>query len=407
MNNRRIAVIGLGYVGEPLARLFSEKYPTTGFDISTSRVAELNSGTHPAGLSFTDSTEDIKDADFYVIAVPTPVTNDNHPDLGPLLSASDIVGKLLNEGDYVVYESTVYPGVTEEECIPVLEHASGLRLNKDFFVGYSPERINPGDKVHTLSSVTKLVSASSDAAADTIASIYGSVLENGVFKTSCIKVAEAAKILENTQRDVNIAFMNEAAKIFNAMGIDTGDVIDAAATKWNFMDFRPGLVGGHCISVDPYYFIDRAKVYGVIPRVMAAARNLNEGMGAYTAERVIRCMNLKGIRINLSSILILGFSFKENCPDIRNTKVADIVCTFSEFTDDITICDPVADKVSARSFYKVEIVRSIPRRKFDAVILCVPHSGFLSLDIRSLLKDPGVFFDVKGSYPKNLSDGRL
>lgn len=354
----KIAVIGLGYVGLPLARLFSTKFPTVGYDLNKSRVDALMTG-HDATLEVDDNLlqdainyhgfrcssnlEDIKDANFYVVAVPTPVDENNQPDLRPLWGASDTVGKVISQGDVVVYESTVYPGVTEEECLPVVEKVSGLTFNKDFFAGYSPERINPGDKLHTVEKIKKVTSGSTPEIATLVDDVYNSVLVNGTHKAPSIKVAEASKIIENSQRDVNIAFMNELAKIFNAMGIDTHDVIEAAASKWNFIKLSPGLVGGHCISVDPYYLIEKAQVYGVLPRVMSSARRLNDGMGAYVANQTIKAMNKKGVMVKDAKILILGITFKENCPDIRNTKVVDIYSTLTEYTNNISVYDPWAN----------------------------------------------------------------
>ena len=338
-DNIEICVIGLGYVGLPLARLFSTKYKTIGFDMNQARVDAINGG-HDAtlevdddllaaaicenGFRCTTDINDIKDCNFYVVAVPTPVDDNNRPDLRPLWGASETVGKVISKGDIVVYESTVYPGVTEEECLPVVERVSGLKFNEDFFAGYSPERINPGDKLHTVEKIRKVTSGSTPEIADIVDRVYNSVLVNGTHKAPSIKVAEASKIIENSQRDVNIAFMNELAKIFNAMGIDTHDVIEAAASKWNFIKLSPGLVGGHCISVDPYYLIQKAQVYGVLPRVMFSARRLNDGMGAYVANQTIKAMNLKGLKVKDAKILMLGITFKENCPDIRNTKIVDI-----------------------------------------------------------------------------------
>ena len=357
MKDTKIGVIGLGYVGLPLARLFSTKFPTVGFDMNQRRVDALMAG-HDATLEVSDDLlqeaigkhgfvcttdlEKIRDCNFYVVAVPTPVDENNRPDLAPLQGASETVGKVISKGDVVVYESTVYPGVTEEECLPVVERVSGLKFNKDFFAGYSPERINPGDKLHTVEKIQKVTSGSTPEVADYVDSVYNAVLVNGTHKAPSIRVAEASKIIENSQRDVNIAFMNELAKIFNAMGIDTHDVIDAAATKWNFIKLSPGLVGGHCISVDPYYLIQKAQVYGVLPRVMYNARRLNDGMGAYVANQTVKCMNKKGVMVKDAKILILGITFKENCPDIRNTKVVDIYHTLQEYTDNITVCDPWA-----------------------------------------------------------------
>ncbi|MCM1140354.1 MAG: nucleotide sugar dehydrogenase [Muribaculum sp.] len=428
MNHIKICVIGLGYVGLPLARLFSTKYPTIGFDLNKSRVDELMAGVDSTlevdnkllqeaieknGFRCTTNLDDIKDCNFYVVAVPTPVDHNNHPDLRPLVGASETVGKVISKGDIVVYESTVYPGVTEEECLPVVEKVSGLKFNKDFFAGYSPERINPGDKEHTVEKIRKVTSGSTPEVADIVDNVYNSVLVNGTHKASSIRVAEASKIIENSQRDVNIAFMNELAKIFNAMGIDTNDVIEAAASKWNFIKLKPGLVGGHCISVDPYYLIQKAQVYGVLPRVMSSARRLNDGMGAYVANQTIKLMNKKGIMVKDAKILILGFTFKENCPDIRNTKVIDIYHTLEEYTPNVTIYDPWADPAHVKKEYGVEIANSLEMAsmigQFDTVILAVAHNQFLDVDVRSFLKDTvnGVVFDVKSVLDRTVIDGRL
>lgn len=423
MKDIKICVIGLGYVGLPLARLFSTRYETIGFDKNESRVDALNAG-HDAtfevsdeilqdaiknhGFRCTTDIDEIRGCNFYVVAVPTPVDENNRPDLKPLWGASETVGKVISRGDIVVYESTVYPGVTEEECLPIVERVSGLRFNEDFFAGYSPERINPGDKEHTVEKIKKVTSGSTPEVADIIDEIYNSVLVNGTHKASSIKVAEASKIIENSQRDVNIAFMNELAKIFNAMGIDTHDVIEAAASKWNFIKLSPGLVGGHCISVDPYYLIQKAQVYGVLPRVMTSARRLNDGMGEYVANQVIKLMNKKGVIVKDSNILILGITFKENCPDIRNTKIIDIYTTLSEYTENITIYDPWADAAEVKKEYKIDIINNLDAsEKYDAVILCVAHKEFLSLDIRTKLNTNGVVYDVKGILPREVVDGRL
>lgn len=421
LNEIKICVIGLGYVGLPLARLFSTKFPTIGFDMNQKRVDALNDG-HDATLEVSDEllqqaidngfrcTTDInkiKDSNFYVVAVPTPVDENNRPDLRPLWGASETVGKVISKGDIVVYESTVYPGVTEEECLPVVERVSGLIFNKDFFAGYSPERINPGDKEHTVEKIKKVTAGSTPEIADLVDAVYNAVLINGTHKAPGIKVAEASKIIENSQRDVNIAFMNELAKIFNAMGIDTNDVIEAAASKWNFIKLKPGLVGGHCISVDPYYLIQKAQVYGVLPRIMSNARRLNDGMGAYVAEQVIKCMNKKGILVKDAKILILGITFKENCPDTRNTKIVDIFQTLSEYTSNITVFDPWANPASVKHEYCIDIVTSLPKERYDAVILGVAHKQFLSIDIRGLVREGGVIYDVKGILPREIIDGRL
>ncbi len=422
MQEVKIAVIGLGYVGLPLARLFSTKFSTIGFDMNQQRVDGLMSG-HDATLEVSDELlqeaiakygfrcttdlNEIKSCNFYVVAVPTPVDENNRPDLKPLWGASETVGKVISKGDIVVYESTVYPGVTEEECLPVVERVSGLKFNVDFFAGYSPERINPGDKEHTVEKIKKVTSGSTPEIADLVDGVYNSVLVNGTHKAPTIKVAEASKIIENSQRDVNIAFMNELAKIFNAMGIDTHDVIDAAASKWNFIKLSPGLVGGHCISVDPYYLIQKAQVYGVLPRVMSNARRLNDGMGAYVANQTIKAMNKKGVMVKDANILILGITFKENCPDIRNTKVVDIFHTLQEYTSNVTVYDPWADVESVKHEYGIDIVSNLPKRKYDAVILAVAHKEFLNLDIKSLVKEVGVVYDVKGILDRNIIDGRL
>lgn len=421
MDKIKIAVIGLGYVGLPLARLFSTKYETIGFDMNQVRVNALMNG-HDATLEVDDSLlqeaikngfhcttnlDEIRNCNFYVVAVPTPVDANNRPDLKPLWGASETVGKVISKGDIVVYESTVYPGVTEEECLPVVERVSGLKFNVDFFAGYSPERINPGDKEHTVEKIKKVTSGSTPEVADIVDRIYNSVLVNGTHKAPSIKVAEASKIIENSQRDVNIAFMNELAKIFNAMGIDTHDVIEAASSKWNFIKLSPGLVGGHCISVDPYYLIQKAQVYGVLPRIMFSARRLNDGMGAYVANQTIKCMNKKGVVVKDAKILILGVTFKENCPDIRNTKIVDIYNTLEEYTNNITVYDPWADAIVVKREYNIDIISKLPEDKFDAVILGVAHKQFLEIDVKSLIKENGVIYDVKGILPRNIIDGRL
>lgn len=418
----KIAVIGLGYVGLPLARLFSTKYKTVGFDMNQRRVDALMTG-HDAtlevaddllqeaianGFKCTTDIEEIRDCNFYVVAVPTPVDSNNRPDLRPLYGASETVGKVISKGDIVVYESTVYPGVTEEECLPVVEKVSGLKFNEDFYAGYSPERINPGDKLHTVEKIKKVTSGSTPEIADIVDNVYNSVLINGTHKASSIKVAEASKIIENSQRDVNIAFMNELAKIFNAMGIDTNEVIEAAASKWNFIKLKPGLVGGHCISVDPYYLIQKAQVYGVMPRVMSSARRLNDGMGEYVANQVIKLMNKKGVMVKDSKILLLGITFKENCPDIRNTKVVDIYTTLNEYTNNITVYDPQANANEVKHEYNVDIVNELPLgEQYDAVVLAVAHNEFENMDIQSLVAETGVIYDVKGILPKAIIDGRL
>lgn len=422
INETKIAVIGLGYVGLPLARLFSTKYPTVGYDMNQKRVDRLMQGHDDTlevsdnllseaisnGFKCTSNLDEIKDCNLYIVAVPTPVDTYNHPDLKPLIGASETIGKVISKGDVVVYESTVYPGVTEEECLPVVERVSGLVFNTDFYAGYSPERINPGDKEHTVEKIKKVTSGSTPEIADYVDAVYNSVLVNGTHKASSIKVAEASKIIENSQRDVNIAFMNELAKIFNAMNIDTHDVLAAAGSKWNFIKMSPGLVGGHCISVDPYYLIQKAQVYGVMPRMMTNARQLNDGMGDYVGAQVIKLMNKKGILVKDAKILILGITFKENCPDIRNTKVVDIYHTLSEYTNNITVFDPWANKENVNRAYGIDITNVMPTENdFDVIILAVSHKEFLKLDLRSSLKKNGVIYDVKGVLDRNIVDGRL
>lgn len=424
MKDIKIAVVGLGYVGLPLARLFSTKYQTIGFDMKQARVDELMTG-HDSTLEVRDellqeaikkhsfkcttNLEEIKDCNIYIVAVPTPVDENNRPDLTPLWGASETVGKVISKGDIVIYESTVYPGVTEEECLPVVEKVSGLKFNRDFFAGYSPERINPGDKEHTVEKIRKVTSGSTPEIADIVDNLYNSVLANGTHKAPSIKVAEASKIIENSQRDVNIAFMNELAKIFNAMGIDTHDAIDAASSKWNFIKLSPGLVGGHCISVDPYYLIQKAQVYGVLPRVMSNARRLNDGMGAYVANQTIKCMNKKGVIVKDSKILILGITFKENCPDIRNTKVVDIYHTIKEYSENITVYDPWANVNDVKREYGILPTqdKKVLTEKYDAIILAVAHKEFKDLKVRDMLNKNGVIYDVKGFLPREVVDGRL
>jgi UDP-N-acetyl-D-galactosamine dehydrogenase len=422
MKDIKICVIGLGYVGLPLARLFSTKFPTVGFDMNQRRVDALMAG-HDATLEVSDELlqdainnhgfvcttdiEKIRSCNFYVVAVPTPVDEDDFPDLRPLQGASETVGKVIAKGDIVVYESTVYPGVTEEECLPVVERVSGLKYNVDFFAGYSPERINPGDKQHTVEKIKKVTSGSTPEIADIVDGVYNTVLINGTHKAPSIKVAEASKIIENSQRDVNIAFMNELARIFNVMGIDTHDVIEAAASKWNFIKLSPGLVGGHCISVDPYYLIQKAQAYGVWPRIMMNARRLNDTMGHYVAEQVVKIMNLKGVLVKDAKVLILGITFKENCPDIRNTKVVDIYHGLSEYTSNITICDPWASPEAVKHEYQLDVTCEVPQEQFDAIILAVAHNEFLKIDFSRLSKDLSVIYDVKGILPRDIVDGRL
>ena len=418
----KICVIGLGYVGLPLARLFSTKYKTVGFDMNAKRCEVLMAG-HDATLEVSDELlqdainnhgfictadiEEIRDCNFYVVAVPTPVDEHNNPDLTPLYGASTTVGKVINKGDIVVYESTVYPGVTEDECIPVVEKVSGLKFNVDFFAGYSPERINPGDKFHTVEKIKKVTSGSTPEIGKIVNDVYASVITAGTHLAPTMKVAEAAKVIENSQRDINIAFVNELSKIFTKMGIDTNDVLEAASTKWNFLPFKPGLVGGHCIGVDPYYLAQCAMTYGYNPEIILAGRRMNDSMGAYVADQTIKLMLKKGIQVLGSNVLILGFTFKENCPDCRNTKVADIVKALNEYDLSLTIYDPWANPAVAKHEYDIDITNDLPTNKYDAIILAVSHNEFAELDIKKFGKENHVIFDVKGILDKNLVDGRL
>lgn len=421
---KKIGVIGLGYVGFPLACLFAKKYQVIGYDINERRINEINAGIDSTnevtpdalknalanGMVCTNKIDDLKVCNMYIVAIPTPVDDFYNPELMPLKNASIVVGEVLKKDDYVIYESTVYPGVTEEICAPILEEVSGLKLNEDFYIGYSPERINPGDKEHTVENIPKITSGSTPEAAEIIDELYNSVLLNGTHRAPTIKVAEAAKILENTQRDVNIAFMNEIAIVFNALGIDTTDVLEAAGTKWNFLKFSPGLVGGHCISVDPYYLIQRATSRGVVPRIMMEARRLNNTMGNYVAERVVRCLNLHDISAHNAKLLLLGFTFKENCPDIRNTKVVDIYNSLKAYSSNILVYDPWVSKEAAKHEYGVEVStdeRDIERGEYDAVIYCVKHDCFNSLGLERLHKPNGVFYDVKGVLDKSIITERL
>ena len=424
----KIAVIGLGYVGLPLARLFATKYPVIGFDINTKRIGELKEGNditlevekatlekvivedfskNENGLLFSSDISSLKEANFFVVTVPTPVDKYNNPDLTPLYKASETVGKVLKKGDIVVYESTVYPGVTEEECIPVLEKVSGLKYNVDFFAGYSPERINPGDKEHTVEKILKVTSGSTPEIAKKVDDTYASVIVAGTYLAPTIKVAEAAKVIENSQRDINIAFVNELSKIFNVLGIDTQEVLKAAATKWNFLPFQPGLVGGHCIGVDPYYLAQKAQVHGYTPEIILAGRKMNDGMGEYVASQVVKLMIHKDIEIKHAKVLILGFTFKENCPDVRNTKVADMVNSFKEYGTKVTIFDPQADKGEVRHEYDLDIENELPKETFDAVVLAVSHKEFKAIDLNSISSENTVIFDIKGFFDKGLVTKRL
>ncbi|WP_312185349.1 nucleotide sugar dehydrogenase [Sphingobacterium sp.] len=416
---KKIAVIGLGYVGLPLARLFATKFPVLGFDINQKRIAELRSGkdltleveddilqaalvnenpfaTNTTGLYCSNQLEDIEDANFYVVTVPTPVDKNNRPDLTPLYKASETVGKVLKKGDIVVYESTVYPGVTEEECIPVLEKISGLKFNEDFFAGYSPERINPGDKQHTVEKILKVTSGSTPAIGQEVDSVYKEVITAGTHLAPCIKVAEAAKVIENSQRDINIAFVNELAKIFNILNIDTHAVLEAAGTKWNFLPFKPGLVGGHCIGVDPYYLAQKAQEHGYHPEIILAGRRLNDSMGEYVASQVVKCMIKKGINVNGAELLMLGVTFKENCPDVRNTKIVDVIAALEDYGVKVTTYDPWANPAEVKHEYGIDSFCELPHQKFDAIVLGVAHTEFLTLDLEILKKSLAVIYDVKG-----------
>lgn len=417
MNNEiKIAVIGLGYVGLPLARLFSTEFPVVGFDINHERVTALRNGNDVTlevenavlkkalvekpsaekGLYCSFDTKDIEDCNYYIITVPTPVDKNNRPDLTPLYKSSETVGKVLKKGDIVIYESTVYPGVTEEECVPVLEKISGLKFNEDFFAGYSPERINPGDKKHTVDKILKVTSGSTPEIGKKIDALYAKVISAGTHLAPCIKVAEAAKVIENSQRDINIAFVNELAKIFNMMKIDTQDVLAAAGTKWNFLQFRPGLVGGHCIGVDPYYLAQKAQEIGYHPEIILAGRRMNDSMGEYVSSEVIKLMLQRDLKVKGSKILVLGITFKENCPDVRNTKVVDVVRHLKEYGVDITIYDPLASPKEVKHEYGLETTNELPTQKYEAVVLAVAHQEFFDLDLPSLKTEGAVVYDVKG-----------
>lgn len=421
-----VAVIGLGYVGLPLAVEFAKHYPVTGFDINANRIGELRKGVDNTlevsnddllsvlsarghkGLICSNNLDDISACNYYIVTVPTPVDKYNRPDLTPLYKASETVGKVLKKGDIVVYESTVYPGVTEDECVPVLEKVSGLKYNVDFFCGYSPERINPGDKHHTVTKIKKVTSGSTPEVAEKVDELYRTIIIAGTHKAASIKVAEAAKVIENAQRDINIAFVNELAKIFNRMGIDTHDVLDAAGTKWNFLPFKPGLVGGHCIGVDPYYLAQKAQEVGYHPEIILAGRRLNDGMGGYIANEVIKLMIKRNVPVKNSEILVLGITFKENCPDVRNTRVVDIISELVSYETSVTIHDPWADISEVKHEYGVDTTKEIPLgKKYDAVILAVAHNEFIDVDWKSRVKDNGIIYDVKGCLNKEKSDSRL
>lgn len=437
----KIAVIGLGYVGLPLARLFATKYPVVGFDINQTRIDGLRSGTDSTlevsdevlqnvlvssfvtssaverqsavesqsvttGLYVSSDINDIADCNYYIVTVPTPVDKNNRPDLTPLYKSSETVAKVLKKGDIVIYESTVYPGVTEEECVPVLEKISGLKFNVDFFAGYSPERINPGDKEHTVEKILKVTAGSTPEIGQKVDALYKSVITAGTHLAPCIKVAEAAKVIENSQRDINIAFVNELAKIFNLMNIDTHAVLEAASTKWNFLPFKPGLVGGHCIGVDPYYLAQKAQEMGYHPEIILAGRRLNDSMGEYVASQVVKLMIKKGITINGANLLMLGITFKENCPDVRNTKIVDVIAALGDYGITITIYDPWANPAEVKHEYGLETTTLLPNQKFDAVVLGVAHKEFLDLDLASLQNGNSLLYDVKGILDVAV-DGKL
>lgn len=430
---KKIAVIGLGYVGLPLAVEFAKQYPTVGFDINGSRVDELMNGhdrtlevededlkkviapdlisteSNGKGLYCTTAFDDIESSNFYVVTVPTPTDKNKRPVLTPLIKASESVGKVLKKGDYVIYESTVYPGVTEDECVPVLEKVSGLKFNQDFCVGYSPERINPGDKERTVTKILKVTSGSTLESAEVIDNLYKSVITAGTHLAPTIKVAEAAKVIENSQRDINIAFVNELAKIFNKLDIDTHSVLEAAGTKWNFLPFRPGLVGGHCIGVDPYYLAQKAQESGYYPEIILAGRRINDSMGSFVASEIVKKMVQKDITVKGSNTLLLGFTFKENCPDVRNTRVIDIYHDLIEFGLNVTIYDPWVDLQEVKEEYgiKVSNSKSVLDAKYAAIILAVSHNEFLEIDLTKIKDERSVLFDIKGFLPQNLVDARL
>lgn len=415
---KKIAIIGLGYVGLPLARLFATKYKVFGFDINIQRIQELSAGYDSTleidaetlkaclitgenssnGLICTSEIKDISECNYYIVTVPTPVDKNNRPDLTPLYKSSETVGKVLKKGDIVIFESTVYPGVTEDECVPVLEKVSGLEFNTDFFVGYSPERINPGDKEHTVDKILKITSGSTPPVANEINELYKSVISAGTYLAQSIKVAEAAKVIENSQRDINIAFVNELAKIFNLLGIDTSAVLEAASTKWNFLPFKPGLVGGHCIGVDPYYLAQKAQEHGYHPEIILAGRRMNDSMGDYIASRVIKGMIKKGINVDKAKILMLGITFKENCPDVRNTKIVDVINALQDYGVLLSIYDPWANPADVMKQYGLINCNCIPEEKFDAIVLGVAHKEFLNLDFTPFMNANSVLYDVKGVY---------
>jgi UDP-N-acetyl-D-galactosamine dehydrogenase len=420
--DKRICIIGLGYVGLPLAVEFAKKYQTVGFDINKVRVEELNNGDDrtleidsvilkkilsEGKFSITSDVNSIKECNIYIVTVPTPTDKNNRPVLVPLIAASELIGSVLKSGDIVIYESTVYPGVTEDVCVPVLEKESKLKFNIDFFAGYSPERINPGDKERTVSNILKVTSGSTSEIAEVVDKLYQSIIKAGTHKASCIKVAEASKVIENSQRDINIAFVNELSKIFSLIGINTNEVLEAAGTKWNFLKFKPGLVGGHCIGVDPYYLAQRAQELGYYSEIILAGRRINDGMGTFITLEVVRLMIKKNIMINNANVLILGFTFKENCPDVRNTKVIDIYTECVKLGMNVTVVDPWADPLEVTNEYQMNTIKEIPNMEFETIILAVAHDEFIDLKFDKYLKSNGVVYDVKGIYDKNVIDGCL
>ena len=427
MKKDKIAIIGLGYVGLPLARLFATKYSVVGFDINSDRISELMSGVDSTleidnetlqsvlmgedsdeiGLFCTNQLDKIKDCNYYIVTVPTPVDKNNRPILTPLIKASETVGNVLKKGDVVIYESTVYPGCTEEDCVPVLEKVSGLKFNEDFYAGYSPERINPGDKEHTVEKILKVTSGSTPEIGLKVDGLYKSVITAGTHLAPTIKVAEAAKVIENSQRDINIAFVNELAKIFNLMDINTHDVLEAASTKWNFLPFKPGLVGGHCIGVDPYYLAQKAQEFGYNPEIILAGRRMNDSMGSYVATQVIKSMIQKDINIKGANILVLGITFKENCPDVRNTKAVDVVADLKEYNTNVTIYDPWASIAEVKQEYGLEVVNEIPKNRFDAIVLTVAHNDFIDLNLEVLKKEHSIVYDVKNVIKEGHKDNGL
>jgi UDP-N-acetyl-D-glucosamine/UDP-N-acetyl-D-galactosamine dehydrogenase len=418
MNEIKIAVIGLGYVGLPLAAEFGKKYQVLGFDINMSRINELSKGYDRTQemsdddlkkahhLAFSSNIEDLKGSNIFIVTVPTPIDNYKKPDLTPLLAASRTVGKVLKKGDIVIYESTVYPGCTEEDCVPVLEKESGLKFNEDFFCGYSPERINPGDKVNTLTKIKKVTSGSTPEIADFVDNLYASIIEAGTYKATSLKVAEASKAIENAQRDVNISFVNELSLIFDKMGIDTSEVLEAAGTKWNFLKYKPGLVGGHCIGVDPYYLLHKSESLGYYPQVILSGRRVNDNMGIFVANKLVKLLIKKGHKVEGSEVLILGVTFKENCPDIRNSRVIDVYNELKDFGVNVTVHDPWADKEEVHEEYGISIISEL-YDKYDGIILAVSHQEYINLNLEDLKKSNAVVFDIKSLWSKNIVDARL